>query len=178
MRSKLCVLSAVLGIFAVSCVTQATDEEISSMCDNLVQLRGEVSNPSAETVISDIEVRFDKQTKQLEENRMREQKALNDELKAKLDAAEDDAEKEKLKAEYDTKLKEMSAKHEPAIAAMAAQKQDAVNAAKQQAEENRAVWNEAVNQCVTQAKKEGVSQKVARCRIHADTTDKYWNACR
>jgi len=58
------------------------------------------------------------------------------------------------------------------------EKKDAVASAQKKAEENRTAWDEAVDQCVTQAKSEGVSQKVARCRIGADSTDKYWNICR
>ena len=162
----------------MSCTTSATDEEIAAMCDNLVQLRGEVSNPSVETLISDIEVRFDKQQKQLEESRMREQRVLNEELQTKLEAAGKDEDKEALKAEYAVKIKEISANHAPGIAAMDAQKKEAVTSAKEQAQENKAAWDEAVNQCVTQARSEGVSQKVARCRINADSTDKYWNICR
>lgn len=180
MRSKRVslVVTVWMGVLMVSCVTKATDDEISTMCDNLVQLRGEISNPSAETLISDIEVRFDKETKALEERRMQEQAALNEELQAKLEAAESEEEKTQIKEEYAAKLQAVSAKHEPGIAAMNAKKKEAVAEAKQQAEENKAAWNEAVEECTSQAKQEAVSQKVARCRAQAETTDKYWNGCR
>jgi hypothetical protein len=180
MRGKvvLVVLFAWIGAMASSCVTPATEDELTSMCDNLVQLRGEISNPSVETIVSDVAVRFDAETKKLEESRMREQKVLNDELQAKLDAAENEEEKTKLREEYSALLKDVAAKHEPGITAMNAKKKEAVADAKRQAQENQAAWNEAVNECVAQAQKEGVGQKVARCRMQAENTDKYWNGCR
>jgi hypothetical protein len=177
-KQALLVVSVLMGIWVMSCVTPATDEEIESMCNNLVELRGEISNPAVETMVSDIQVRFDKETSQLEANRTREQKMLNEDLQAKLDATDNEEEKAKLKEEYASKIQEVASKHEPGIAAMTAKKQEAVEEAKKQADQNRAAWNEAVTQCTTQAKNEGVSQEVARCRIQADSTDKYWNACR
>ena len=50
--------------------------------------------------------------------------------------------------------------------------------AKKEADDSRQAWTLAVDECVTKARKEGVSQELAKCRIVAQTADKYWNGCR
>ena len=172
------IVCASLGVLLVSCVTPATDDEIESMCNNLVQLRGEIPNPNLETIVSNITVRFDQEKKRLEESNKRRQEALKAEIRDKLNAAKKEKEKTEIKREYEAKLHEMASKHQPKVAAMNDRKSGAVAGAKKKAEVARSEWDYAVNECVAQAKKEGVGQEVARCRIQAKTTDKYWNGCR
>ena len=172
------IVCAMLGVSALACVTQATDDELNEMCDNLVDLRGEIPNPSVETITGDISMKFDKQTKQLEASRTQEQNMLNKEMQEKLEAAKTDDEKDEIRKEYKERIEEVSSQHAPRMAAINAEKSEALEGAKKTAAENRSLWTEAVGQCVADAKKEGVSQKIARCRIQAKTTDKYWNGCR
>jgi leucyl aminopeptidase (aminopeptidase T) len=167
-----------LGAISISCVTQATDEELSEMCDNLVNLRGEVPNPSVETITSNISVKFDEETKRLAASRSAEEESLKEEMETRLEAAKTDAEKSEIREEYKARLEEVTTAHAPKMAAIRAQKSEVIQNAKNRAEENEALWTEAVNDCISKSKKEGVPQRVARCRIQAQTTDKYWNGCR
>jgi len=180
MRGKLaCVIMCVgLGWLTVSCVTKATDDEIETMCDNLVHLRGDVSRPSTEKIVSDIAMKFDEAAKQLKDDQLKAEEALEEEMQAELSEAKNDAEKTEIHKSYAAKLKKIEADQGPELAAVDTKKKEAVEAAKKKAEENRAAWESAVEACVTEAKKESVSQKVARCRIDAKTADKYWNGCR
>jgi hypothetical protein len=176
------VLSAIvcvwLGGLVTACVTPATEDEIQTMCDNLVQLRGEIENPSVETIVSHITVRLNEHRTQIQDTKTREKRMLDEEMQASLDEAEKDEDKEKIRKEFKAKIQALEAKYKPELEAIDAKKKEANAAAKKKAEENRAVWDEAVNECVTRAKKEGVSQQIANCRIQADSTDKYWNGCR
>jgi colicin import membrane protein len=156
----------------------ATDDEITKMCDSLVRLRGEVDGSSAEELAKTTKERIDREEKRLKDWKARDMKGWDDELAAKLAATEDEEEKKKIQEEY-TKKKEVSAsKHDPGIAAIAEKRKTAMEEAKKKAAENKAAWDAAVSECVAQAKKEGVSQKVAQCRITAQSTDEYWNKCR
>ena len=172
------VLTVAIGIAAVGCVAKASDQEMQSMCENLVKLRGEINTDPAEKLIAEVKEEYQREEKRLKDWKDRDLKGWDDELNAKLASAADDAEKAALTEEY-TKKKEITAsKHDPDIQALPEKMNKAIEAAKKKAEDNAAALKAAVTECVTQAKKEGVSQKAAQCRIKATTTDQYWNACR
>jgi polyhydroxyalkanoate synthesis regulator phasin len=167
-----------LVLTATACVESATDEEIASMCDNLVHLRGKISPPSTETLVSDVTVKFEQEAKEINEKQMRERKALDEERRVKLETAKNEMERSKVEEEYAEKIDALGTKYAPKIVAANSQKSEALVGAKKKGEENRAAWDEAVNACIAQAKKEKVSQKIAHCRIKAKSADKYWNGCR
>ena len=54
----------------------------------------------------------------------------------------------------------------------------AIDEAKKKAADNKVAFKAAVDECVAKSKQEGVSQKIAQCRITATSSDKYWNGCR
>ena len=180
MRGKLVlvIMCGWIGMLVSACVTKATEDELEIMCDNLVKLRGEISKPSSATIESDISVKFTEETKKLQESQMSAENSLNDEMQTKLEAAQNDEEKVEIQKEYAAKMEALKAKLKPELEAMNTQKQAAIEEAKEEAEANEAAWRTAVDECLTDAKKESVSQEVARCRIQATTTDKYWNGCR
>lgn len=171
-------MCAILGVWTMSCMTPASEDEVTSMCTNLVKLRGQVAEPNAETIVSDISMKYEQEAKSLNEDLARARRVLEDEMQTKLEEAKKDPGKEKIKAAYAAKLEALQTDHKPELAKVDAMKKEAIANAKKAAESNRAEWDNAVNECVEQARKEGVSQEIAQCRIKASSTDKYWNGCR
>ncbi len=171
-------LVTLAGLVGPGCVTEATEQEIQSMCENLVKIRGEVDLSSDAELIADVEASFKKEAKRLKDWKARDLKGWDDELAAKLKDIEDEEEKSKLKEEYEKKKQITASKHDPGIDGLGAKKLKAIEAAKKKALENQALFKKKTEECVAKAKKEGVSQKVAVCRIKAKTSDAYWNVCR
>ncbi len=172
------ILFAWVSALVSACVTKATDDELQDMCDNLVKLRGEIKKPSSATFESDISMKFEKKTQMLKASQESEQRRLNDEMKKKLEAVTDEAEKANIMAEYEEKIAAVKADLAPEIASLNAKKSEEIESEKRKAEEGEAAWRLAVEACLNDAKRDAVSQKVAQCRIQADSTDKYWNICR
>ena len=171
-------LSGIAGSMALGCMTQATDQEIQGMCENLIKLRGEIDMSEESVLIANVEEDFQREKKRLLEWKARDLKGWDDELDAKLKDIEDEEEKAKLTEEYNKKKEITASKHDPGIEALDGKKAAAIDAAKKKAVENRAAYQKAVEACAQQAKKESVSQKVAQCRIKAASADAYWNSCR
>jgi hypothetical protein len=167
-----------MALFAVGCIPNATDDELKQMCENLVKLRGDIDNSSEAQLIAAEEERFKKEAIRLEDWKARDLKGWDDELQAKLAGVEKEEEKEALQAEYAKKKAITASKHDPGIAALDGKKKQAIEAAKKKAVENQAAWDGAVRDCTEKARQEGVSQKMAQCRITASSVDQYWNACR
>ncbi len=177
-KSGSLALFVLAGIFATACVTSATDEEIGKMCDNLVKLRGDVDASSVAEKSAEVKERYQREEKRLKDWKARDLKAWDEELEAKLKATEDEEEQAKLKEEYGKKKAITESKHDPGIAELPKKLEAALAKAKAEVDENQKAWKAAVDECAAKAKKEGVSQKVAQCRIAAESTDKYWNSCR
>ena len=173
---------AMLGMWALfcmsGCVTKATDEELENMCDNLVKLRGEIPKPSSARIESDITMQFKEKAKELTQSQENRISSLTEEMNQKIEVAATDQEKATIQGEYGEKIEAVKAEIKPELEAMNAKKSEAIESAKSKVKESEAKWRTAVETCVADAKKESVSQKVARCRIDADSTDKYWNVCR
>lgn len=165
-------------LWVTACMPAATDDELNQMCDNLVKLRGEISKASEKELIAAEEERFKKEEIRLKEWKARDLKGWDEELEAKLAEAKKDDEKEALKAEYAKKKAITASKHDPDINALDGKKKEAIEAAKKKAKENEADWEAAVQECIDKAKAQGITQKVAQCRITADSVDHYWNRCR
>ena len=160
------------------CMAKATDQEIQTMCENLVKLRGEVNTDPEEKLIADVKESFQREEKRLKDWKARDLKGWDDELAAKLAATENDEQKKALDEEYAKKKEVTASKHDPDIQALPEKMNKAIEEAKKKAEDNKAAFKAAVDECISKSKKEGVTQKVAQCRIGATTTDQYWNSCR
>ena len=178
MKNSVTVTVSIMTLLAVGCVPNATDAELNQMCEILVELRGEVDRSSEKELIAAVEERFKKEAIRLKDWKARDLKGWDDELAAKLKEVEKEEEKTALTEEYAKKKETTASKHDPGIAALGGKKKEAIAEAKKAAVENQKAWDQAVAECTDAAKKEGVSQAVAQCRIKADSTDKYWNACR
>jgi hypothetical protein len=159
-------------------MTQATESELKGMCENLIELRGEIDLSEESVLVANVEEDFKKERKRLLDWKARDLKGWDDELAAELKNIEDDEEKKKLTEEYAKKKEITASRHDPGIDALDGKKTAAIEAAKKKVVENKAAFEKAVAECVTEAQKEGISQKMAQCRIKADSADKYWNSCR
>lgn len=172
----------ILGVWTIlcvsGCITKATDEELESMCDNLVRLRGEIPKPSSAKIESDISMRFQEKAKTIEQNNQSEIQFLTEEMNEKIEAAATDKDKAAIQDEYEKQMNAVKARIKPELEAMTAKKSRALEEAKVKVKESEEEWHAAVETCIADAKKESVSQKLARCRIQANSTDKYWNVCR
>jgi hypothetical protein len=183
-----------------SCQESASDDELNAMCDNLIKVRGEITIPDAAKLKADIEADFAAKKKHLEEWKAREMKSWDDELKSKLAAldkeeadkkgkkakkkgakkSEDDEKdpKKQLQEEYAKKKSIGAAQFDKDIAALAPAKEEALSSIKDKIVKMQAEYDSAKQQCLKQAKSEGVSKKLAQCRINAQDKDAYWNRCR
>lgn len=172
------VLALSFGLSCTACIPSATDEELGKMCENLIRIRGEIDASTIEEMTAAIKERFQREEKRLTDWKKRDLKGWDDEMNAKLEATEDVAEKAQIAADYAKKKQVTASKHDPGITALPKKMAAALEDAKKKVAANQSAWAAAVTSCVAEAKKEGVSQKVAQCRISADSTDKYWNGCR
>lgn len=168
----------ITGICAAGCLPNATPEETNQMCENLIKLRGEIDRSTEAELKKKVEAQFAKEEKRLRDWMAKDLKSWDDEMAQKLEAAKDDAEKEKIEKDYAHKKDVTSQQHLPGIKELGPKKAEAIKEASEKAKENAAMWKKAITDCLDQAKKEGVSQKSAQCRIKAQSTDEYWNQCR
>ena len=167
-----------VGTLVVSCVPAATDGEIAQMCENLVGLRADGPLPVEKDLLARVEEDFKAREKKLVDWRAKDLKGWDDELAAKLEKAENDEEKAKLNEDYAKKKEVTSKQFDPDFQALGPSKEAAIKEAKKKVVDEKAERDEEIKKCVTEAKNEGISQKVAQCRIKADSTDAYWNQCR
>jgi hypothetical protein len=177
-KMMIAVAAVAVGLALVACAPAATDAELDGMCTHLVDLRGEVDTSSAEEAIAAVEKEFVVEEKRLRDWMARDLKSWDDELAAKLEELEGDDEKKKLTEEYEGKKEVTRKQHLPGIEALGPKKKAAVEEAKKKVAANEKKHADAVAECVESAKKEGVNQKLAQCRIAAPDKDTYWNKCR
>lgn len=178
MTGRIMGIASMLALPTMGCIPNATDAELTQMCENLTNLRGEIDQSSEKELIANVEKRFEEEAVRLKDWKIRDLRGWDEELEARLSETDDKDEKARLKAEYEKKKEVTASKHDPGIAALEGKKQEAVEAAKQKALDNQAAFETAVADCVEKSRQEGVTQPVAQCRISAQTTDKYWNGCR
>ncbi|MCP4674974.1 MAG: hypothetical protein GY854_05605 [Deltaproteobacteria bacterium] len=172
------LVTVIACVFAVSCMPAATDAELEQMCDNLVRLRGEVDMSTVKERVAKVEESYSREEKRLKDWLKRDIQAWDKELDVSLQELKTDEEKEKLKAEYAAKKEVTRKKHQPGIEAIGPKKEAAIKEAKKKFEESQAEFKKAATKCVEDARKEGVSQKAAQCRIKATSKDQYWNLCK
>jgi len=177
---KLSLIMAVLvwsGI-ATSCAPAATDQELNDMCGNLVDLRSQKKIPTEEEVLSKVEKSFKSKEKNLKDWKNNDTKFLDNELKTKLEKLKSDKEKKALEEDYDKKKEIGTKKFDADTKALGQAKAEEIEEAKDTITKQVAKRAESVKKCVEEAKKEGINQTLAQCRIKAQSKDKYWNACK
>ncbi len=168
----------IIGVFMISCLPKATDEESKQMCENLVKLRGEIEMVTVKDAVNVVQKDFTSQKADLEKRKTRELEVLDEELNARLGEVKDDKEKEPIKEEYTKHKQEVETRYAGKIEGLAPAKAKAEQDAKEKAQAAAQQAAEAVETCVAESQKDGVTQKVAQCRISASNTDEYWNVCR
>jgi colicin import membrane protein len=162
-----------------SCAPAATDAELTQMCENLVQLRGEIDDTTAEERTAKVEEEFAEREKIHHEQQEAALRGVDGALKGKLEEAGDDEEaKQKLEAEHKETRAGLEKEGADLLAELKAEKEKALAAARQKAADAAAERDEAIKKCKEEATAEGVNQTVAQCRIKAESTDAYWNQCR
>jgi hypothetical protein len=174
-------IGAFLATLLTGCLPAATDQDIAKMCENLVKLRGEVDLTPIEERIAGIEGELAAKKANLGKRHAATLERLGADLQAKLaelgetatpeDRAKVEQENAAQKAEADKQQAEALARIEPDREARVAE-------ARKQAEAASASAAAAIDECAKKAKADGVTRKLAECRIQAETTDKYWNLCR
>ena len=170
-------VSIFMGLSLVSCFPAASEQECEKMCENLLILRADLDRSTAKELVDEVVEDFKKEEKRLRDWMERDLKGWDEELEAKLAEAKSDDEKKKLKAEYEKKKEITKGKHMPGIEELLPKKKQKIQEATAKAKENQDEWDAALSKCKSEAIKEGVTQKVAQCRIAAKSTDEYWNIC-
>ena len=179
---KVILTLVVIAVFNVvtACVPDATEQEKTAMCKNLVNLRSGGEPKSEAELVKDVKDDFVKRKKHLEDWKARDLKGWDDELASKLKKLTDDKKEEesaKLKEDYAKKKKITVEQFEPDIAKLGPEEVKAIEMAKKKAVALKQERQAKVKECLDKAATEGVNQKVAQCRANAKTVDKYWNIC-
>ena len=167
-----------LGGLTTSCVPKATEKECEQMCRNLVKLRGEVDLEPVDQRIADVEKDYEEKKKELETRKEQALKALDTELEEAVAEAEDEEAKEKLKKDYAAKKEAKGKEIESMVQSLGPEKEKEIAEVKKEAEQAEAKAQEKIAECTQKCIAEGVTQKVANCRIKATSVDEYWNRCR
>lgn len=196
--SKLTVILCLvcLGVFGASCTPDATEPELTAMCENLVDLRGEVPNFDLDEAIKEVEEDFATREKANKRAAVLEKEDWDAELeagvkvlKAKMEAQaedEDVEEEDKITEEDIQKLKDKIAakktdtdkRYAEKAKELPADKELGIKAAKEKVEKNKALFAKEVEECMVTARKEPVPQPLAKCRAEAKSTDQFWNVCK
>jgi hypothetical protein len=172
------VLMICMGGLAMACMPDATPEEMNQMCQNLVELRGEVELVTVSDAVSSVKEDFAEKEANL---KTRQQKAIEGITVRKTEAltqAADDEDKKKLEEEFAGQVVASNEKYEAEIKGLEPRLAEEEKEATTQANASRAKWDGLVDECVATSQKEGVKQKTAQCRIAAKSSDEYWNSCR
>jgi hypothetical protein len=199
LMNKLAVIVSLFtaGALIASCTPEATEQELNSMCGNLVNLRGEVELLVLEEANAEVEKVFakraaaKKRAAELEnEDWDAELEMRLKELKKKMEAEEPelDAEGEEipkpteedvqaLKDKYAAKKVETIARYEEFAKSLPEEKQLALADTVQKVEQSKVDFKKAVDECLDMAKKNPVTQKLAQCRIKAKSKDEFFNRC-
>ena len=172
-----CVIMGLIAAAAVACDSPATDAELTAMCENLMALKSEGNIPTEAELIAKVEEDFEAREKKLLDWKAKDLAGWDKELEAKLEKAESDEEKKTLEEEYAKKKKVTAEQFEPDIAKLVPDKKAAIEAARQKVVDLKAEADAELAKCIEDGRKEGINQRVAKCRAEAKTTDKYWNFC-
>ncbi len=179
MKKATLVFGVILvGLCAVACLPDATQQEMEQMCGKLIDLRGEVEIVTVTDAVTVVKKEYQKRHQELAGKQAGELETLGQENEEALAKAANDEEKAKIEKEMTAAKEAIIARYKPQIEQLKPQRDTAVKEVAQKAEQSKAKWEEAIAECVATSKKEGVMQKVAQCRVNAQSLDQYWNACR
>jgi hypothetical protein len=164
------------GLWLASCAEPATEDEINEMCQHWGEISGKsAAVEAASKKVAQLNEEYDAKLKALKDESAQAVARLEDEQEAALAETKpqeqdkrapiiaDFAKKEAAKAgEFDGKIKQLDTEREAAV-----------GKAKEAADAADTDRNDAVNKCVTDGTKDGVSKELAKCRIAAATADDY-----
>ena len=131
--------------------------------------------------LKEVEEDFAAKKKDLEKRHADSLAAIERDLEAKiaeLGEEPDEDEKKEIEEANAKRRQELVKSHEEALAALGPDKEKAAAEAKKEFEADQTKGAQKVEECVSKAADEGVTQSVAQCRIEAESTDAYWNQCR
>jgi uncharacterized phage infection (PIP) family protein YhgE len=169
------------GLLLASCAEPATEDEVSEMCQHWGEISGKAAAvEEASAKVAKMNEEYDAKLQQLKDESAKAVARIQEEQDAALAETKpqeqekrapiiaDFAKKEAAKTgEFDGKIKQLSDEREAAV-----------GKAKEAADAADTERNDAVNKCVTDGTRDGVSKQVAQCRIAAATADDYENKCK
>ncbi len=189
---------------AFGCGNKATDEQINKMCANQAELTGEMRGTSEKEEIVRIEEEHKVKEQKLKDELARDLKGWDDVVKqriANLEKEEEKTPKEKEGTEEeeektpeekakekedkkkeileDSKKKKQALKDaaEPFFKKLKPNKERAIRKVKEYVKERQQKAQKYLKKCAAKAKKEGVTEEIANCRINTVRKEKY-SACR
>ena len=180
---RYCQLIAFALLFAAfGCKSKAADGTVNQMCEHKLEISGTLRGTSYEEESKRISGEYEKKEADLKKEQDRDLGGLDDVLQVRLKdiEAEGAADKEEkitaAKEDIEKKKKAVVDQFEPLIAKLGPQKAYALKDAKEYTDKRSAEAGKAKEACLEDAKKSGVSEETAQCRIQAESPDKY-DAC-
>lgn len=167
---------------ALGCKSPATDGQVNLMCEHNLAISGTLRGTSYEDESKRISEEYEKKDADLKKEMNRDLGGLDDVAAVKIkdieaEAAEDkDAKIAAVKEDIEKKKKAIVEQFEPLIAKLEPQKAFQLKEAKEYTDKRSAEAGKAKSDCLDEAKKTGVSEETAACRIQAKSPDQY-NAC-
>ena len=167
------------------CASKASDDMLSTMCDNKLKITGGLRGTVYEEEATRITEEYDKKEKSLKGEMERDLGGMDDVLAGRMkdiegseDSAEAKAEKFKAaKEDIENKKKAIVDQFEPLIKKLTPQKEYALNDAKEYVEKRKSAAEDAKKTCIEQAKKAEVTEAIATCRSQATSAEAY-DACK
>jgi len=175
------VMAVSAGLCLASCEESATDEEIRQMCEHLGRIDGKGATPEATAArTAAVSADYDARMKALEEESAKAMAAIDAEQEAM--AAEtktQDYEKRAgFLAETTKKKAAKSGEFGVKMQQLKEEREIAVGKDAEAAEKDTVAWSQAVDACMAESRDDGVSKKVALCRIEVATADEYRDKCK
>ena len=176
------MLCFALILAAAGCKSKAEDGTVNQMCEHKLDITGVLRGTSYEDESKRISDEYGKKESDLKKEMERDLGGLDDVMQGKLkdleaEGAEDkDAKIAAAKEDIEKKKKAIVDQFEPLIAKLAPQKTFALREAKEYTDKRTAEASKAKADCLEEAKKSGVTEETAQCRIQAVDPDQY-NAC-
>ncbi len=196
------MLIAFASTLILGCASKATDQQTGEMCKKKLELTGESRGTSEDEALAKIEEEFKFKAQKMKDDVARDLKGWDDVHKQQLldlekqefaPLTEEEAKergvsvktpeemkeekKQKLLAGYEKNQKTLNEEFETFFNKLGPQKEIAIRKAKEYTAERQEKAAKALEKCLAKAKREEVTEEVAKCRAQADTKDKY-KACK
>ncbi len=182
MQLGLAVLVVTQGM---GCASKATDDQLETMCDHLLEISGDKRGTKEEDEVTRIEEEYAVKEKNLKDEMARDLKGMDDVLTQKrsdVEAGEGSAEEKEatLKAAEENiakQKKDITDQFERLIKVLGPQKKYAIRDAKKYVKKRQTKAQEAQKRCVEDVKKREITVEKYECRMKAETRDEYF-ACK